>query len=150
MKGRFAIHVAVVCTAVAMGIMAATSGATAATSPQRVKSGGTLNIVAVTSQWPGLDPATDTQDAADYAYLSAIYGELIELQPGGNILPDEVSGWTYSNHNATLTLAIRKGVKFTDGNPLTAAVVAWSINRDLEPVYGNIGDVNFPLTPQGA
>jgi peptide/nickel transport system substrate-binding protein len=150
MKGRFGSHIAVVCTVVAMGIMAATSGASAATHPQRVHSGGALNIVAVTSQWPGLDPATDTQDAADYAYLSAIFGELIELQPGGTILPDEVSSWAYSNHNATLTLTIRKGVHFTDGNPLTAAVVAWSINRDLEPQFGNIGDVNFPLTPQGA
>jgi len=42
----------------------------------------------------------------------------------------------YSNHNSTLTITIRKGVKFTDGNPLTAAVVAWSINRDLEPQFG--------------
>jgi peptide/nickel transport system substrate-binding protein len=82
--------------------------------------------------------------------LSAIYGELIELQPGGSILPDELSSWAYSNHNATLTLTIRRGVKFSDGNPLTAAVVAWSINRDLEPQFGNIGDVNFPLTSQGA
>jgi peptide/nickel transport system substrate-binding protein len=150
MKGHFGRHLAVVCTVVAMGVMAATSGSSAATHPQRVKSGGALNIVAVTSQWPGLDPATDTQDAADYAYLAAIYGELIELQPGGTIDPDELSSWAYSNHNATLTLTIRKGVKFTDGNPLTAAVVAWSINRDLEPQFANIGDVNFPLTSQGA
>jgi peptide/nickel transport system substrate-binding protein len=150
MKHRFGRHLAVVCTVVAMGIMAGTSGASAATHPQKVKSGGALSIVAVASQWPGLDPATDTQDAADYAYLSAIFGELIELQPGGTILPDELSTWAYSNHNATLTLTIRKGVKFTDGNPLTAAVVAWSINRDLEPQFGNIGDVNFPLTAQGA
>jgi peptide/nickel transport system substrate-binding protein len=150
MKGRIAKHIAVVCTVVAMGIMAATSGASAASTAQKVKSGGALNVVAVTSQWPGLDPATDTQDAADVAYLTAIFGDLIELQPGGTILPDETSGWAFSNHNATLTLTIRKGVKFSDGNPLTAQVVAWSINRDLEPQFGNIGDVNFPLTSQGA
>jgi peptide/nickel transport system substrate-binding protein len=33
---------------------------------------------------------------------------------------------------------------------MTAADVAWSINRDLEPQFGNIGDVNFPLTAAGA
>jgi peptide/nickel transport system substrate-binding protein len=133
-----------------MGIAASASGAMASTHAQKVKSGGTLNIVAVASQWPGLDPATDTQDAADYAYLSAIYGELIELQPGGAIAPDEASTWKYSNGNTTLTLTIRKGLKFSDGNPMTAAVVAWSINRDLLPQYGNIGDVNFPLSSAGA
>jgi peptide/nickel transport system substrate-binding protein len=150
MKHRLGRYLAVVGTVAAIGLSAGTSSALAATQSQKVKSGGTLNVVAVTSQWPGLDPATDTQDAADYAYLSAIYGELIELQPGGAIAPDLASSWAYSNHNKTLTLTIRHGVKFSDGNPLTAAVVAWSINRDLEPQYGNIGDVNFPLTPAGA
>src|SRR5487761_2440582 len=150
MKHRLGKHLAVTGLVVAMGIAASTSGAMASTNAQKVKSGGTLNIVAVASQWPGLDPATDTQDAADYAYLSAIYGQLIELQPGGKIAPDLASGWAYSNHNSTLTLTIRKGVKFSDGNPFTAADVAWSINRDLLPQYGNIGDVNFPLTAAGA
>jgi peptide/nickel transport system substrate-binding protein len=150
MKHRLGRYLAVVGTVAAIGLSAGTSSAVASTNSQRVRSGGTLNVVAVTSQWPGLDPATDTQDAADYAYLSAIYGELIELQPGGAIAPDLASSWAYSNHNKTLTLTIRHGVKFSDGNPLTAAVVAWSINRDLEPQFGNIGDVNFPLTPAGA
>ena len=143
-------YVATIGTALAVTIAAGATAANAATQPQKVKAGGTLSFVSVTSQWPGLDPATDTQDAADYAYLSSIYGQLIELQPGGSIAPDQASGWAYSNHNSTLTLTIRKGVKFSDGNPLTAAVVAWSINRDLLPQYGNIGDVNFPLTAAGA
>src|SRR5665213_2584742 len=150
MKHRMSRYLAVVTTVFAVGMATGTSSAMAATAPQKVKAGGMLTVVAVTSQWPGLDPATDTQDAADYAYLSAIYGQLIELQPGGKIAPDEASGWAYSNHNSTLTLTIRKGVKFSNGDPLTAADVAWSINRDLEPQFGNIGDVNFPLTTAGA
>ena len=150
MKHRLSRYLGVAGTVLAVGMAAGTSSAMAATQPQKVKAGGMLSVVAVTSQWPGLDPATDTQDAADYAYLSAIYGQLIELQPGGKIAPDEASGWAYSNHNSTLTLTIRKGVKFSNGDPLTAADVAWSINRDLQPQYGNIGDVNFPLTSAGA
>ena len=123
MKHRLGRFLAVFGTAAAIGLSAGASSAVASTQSQKVRPGGTLNVVAVTSQWPGLDPATDTQDAADYAYLSAIYGELIELQPGGAIAPDLASGWAYSNHNKTLTLTIRHGVKFSDGNPLTAAVV---------------------------
>jgi len=106
-------------------------------------------VVAVTSQWPGLDPATDTQWMPQHlAYLSAIYGELIELQPGGAIAPDLASSWAYSNHNKTLTLlTIRHGVKFSDGNPLTAAVSRGASTVTFSPNTGNIGDVNFPLTP---
>ena len=151
MQHRAKRYIAGIGTLLAVAMAAGTTSATAATQGgQKVRPGGALNIVAVTSQWPGLDPATDTQDAADYAYLSSIYGQLIELQPGGKIAPDLASGWAYSNHNSTLTLTIRKGVKFSDGNPFTAADVAWSINRDLLPQYGNIGDVNFPLTAAGA
>jgi peptide/nickel transport system substrate-binding protein len=115
-----------------------------------VAKGGHLNVVVVASQWPGLDPATDTQDAADAAYLNAIMGQLVEAAPSGVLIPDEASGWVFSNHNSTVTITIRAGVKFSNGDPLTAADVAWSINRDLEPQYGNIGDVNFPLVAAGA
>ncbi|HEY1621305.1 MAG TPA: ABC transporter substrate-binding protein [Streptosporangiaceae bacterium] len=38
------------------------------------------------------------------------------------------SSWTYSNNNKTLTFTIRKGVKWSDGKPLTAADVAFSFN----------------------
>ena len=149
MKHRLGKYLAVVGLVAAMGVAASTSGAMGATA-NKVHTGGTLNIVAVGSQWPQLDPALDTQDAADVAYLSSIFGQLIELQPGGSILGDMASSWAYSHGNTTLTLTIRKGVTFSNGDPYTAADVAWSINRDLLPAYGNIGDVNFPLSSTGA
>jgi peptide/nickel transport system substrate-binding protein len=38
------------------------------------------------------------------------------------------SSWAYSNDNKSLTFTIRKGVKWSDGKPLTAADVAFSFN----------------------
>jgi peptide/nickel transport system substrate-binding protein len=48
-----------------------------------------------------------------------------------------------------LSFTIRSGLKFSNGDPFTAADVAWSINRDLEPKWGNIGDTNFPFASAG-
>ncbi|MBO0747292.1 MAG: ABC transporter substrate-binding protein, partial [Acidimicrobiaceae bacterium] len=40
---------------------------------------------------------------------------------------------------------LRHGLKFSNGDPFTAADVAWSINRALDPKNGNIGAANFPV-----
>ena len=38
------------------------------------------------------------------------------------------TSWAWSNGNKTLTFTIRKGVKFSDGTPMTAADVAYTFN----------------------
>jgi peptide/nickel transport system substrate-binding protein len=38
------------------------------------------------------------------------------------------TSWTYSNGNKTLTFTIRKGVKWSDGKPMSAADVVYSFN----------------------
>jgi peptide/nickel transport system substrate-binding protein len=136
-----------VAAALALGASAA-SIASASTS-QPAKSGGTLQVEVVASQWPGLDSATDTQDTADAGYLNAIYGQLFEMTPNNVVVPDQATSWKLTNHNSTLVFKLRKGLVFSNGDPMTAAVVAWSINRDTTPSFGNIGLSNLPLTSAG-
>jgi len=126
----------------------ATSIASASTS-QPAKAGGTLQVEIVASQWPGLDSATDTQDTADAAYLNEIYGQLFEMTANNVVVPDQATSWKLTNHNSTLVFTLRKGLVFSNGDPLTASDVAWSINRDTTPSFGNIGLSNLPLTAAG-
>src|SRR5487761_1926434 len=143
---RWAALVAVV----AVGMVVAACGGTPSSNPPTTpKGGGTLTVMAVASQWPGLDPASDTQDTADAAYLNAIFGQLFELTATNKIIPDEAKSWSLTNNNTVLHFTMRSGLKFSNGDALTAADVAWSINRDLEPKWGNIGDSNFPFTASG-
>jgi peptide/nickel transport system substrate-binding protein len=136
-----------VAAAVALGASAA-SIASASTS-QPAKSGGTLQVESVASQWPGLDSATDTQDTADAGYLNEIYGQLFEMTANNVVIPDQATTWKLTNHNSTLVFTLRKGLVFSNGNAMTAADVAWSINRDTTPSFGNIGLSNLPLTAAG-
>jgi len=83
--------------------------------------------------WPaGLDPATNTNGAADQSQMSSIFGQLFQLGAGGKIIPDLATGYTASSDAKTFTITLRTGVKFTDGTPFNAQAVAWNWNRDLK------------------
>ena len=100
------------------------------------KAGGSLTVLegkGFSGDWPlGLDPATNTTGSADQDYYNAVYGQLFELGDKGKLIYDLATGYKYSNGNKTVTVNLRPNVKFSDGNPLTADVVAWNWTRDLE------------------
>ena len=81
--------------------------------------------------WPGLDPATDTDGAANMSYMDAIYGELFELTAGGKETGDLASGYSFTNGGKTINITLRPGVKFSDGTAFNAAAVVWNWKRDL-------------------
>jgi len=100
------------------------------------KEGGSLTVLegkGFSGDWPlGLDPATNTTGSADQDYYNAVYGQLFELGDNGKLIYDLATGYQFSNGNKTVTIDLRPGVKFSDGSPLTADVVAWNWTRDLE------------------
>jgi peptide/nickel transport system substrate-binding protein len=81
--------------------------------------------------WPGLDPATDTDGAANMSYMDAIYGELFELTAGGTETGDLATGYSFTNGGKTVNITLRQGVKFSDGTPFNAAAVVYNWDRDL-------------------
>lgn len=100
------------------------------------KHGGTLTVLegsGFAGQWPaGLDPATNTNGAANQPYMDSIYGQMFELGSKGKIIPDLATGYKFSNGGKTVTISLRHGVNFTDGTPFNAGAVVWNIKRDLK------------------
>jgi peptide/nickel transport system substrate-binding protein len=147
---RSAVLRSIAATAVAAALaLGASAASIASASTSQKAGGGTLQVEVVASQWPGLDSATDTQDTADAAYLNEIYGQLFEMNAANVVIPDQATTWKLTNHNSTLVFTLRKGLVFSNGDAFTAADVAWSINRDTTPSFGNIGLSNLPLTSAG-
>src|SRR6201996_2013954 len=109
---------------------------TSIASTSAPKAGGSLTVLegkGFSGDWPlGLDPATNTTGSADQDYYNAVYGQLFELGDNGKLIYDLATGYKFSNGNKTVTIDLRPGVKFSDGTPLTASVVAWNWTRDLE------------------
>jgi len=124
--------------AVLAASLAACGSSSSSTTPSSSASaaphtGGSLTVLEVADyagEWPaGLDPATNIDGAADQSQMNAIYGQLFELGAKGQIIPDLVAGYTFSNGGKTITLHVRQGVKFSDGTPFNAQAVAFNINR---------------------
>jgi ABC-type transport system substrate-binding protein len=130
------------------GAPAATAGVRAAS--QTPQTGGTMTVLETSGYagaWPmGLDPATDTSDAADDPYMEAIYGDLFQPETGGKMVPDLATGYKFTDGGKNVDIFLRHGVTFQDGTSFNAAAVQWNIQRDLDPKNACICDSSFPVS----
>jgi peptide/nickel transport system substrate-binding protein len=106
------------------------------TTAGKQQAGGSLTVLlnsGYEGAWPaGLDPSTNTNGAANQSLMNSIYGQLFELGEGGKVIPDLATGLKLSDGGKTVKIALRDGVKFTDGTPFDADAVAFNIKRDLK------------------
>ncbi|GAC1465408.1 MAG: ABC transporter substrate-binding protein [Chloroflexota bacterium] len=77
-----------------------------------------------------LDPANGP-DFNTSLVEQLIYGGLIRFGPGFEILPDLAEHWSTSADGRTYTFYLRPNVRYADGSAVTAADVAYSLNRSL-------------------
>jgi peptide/nickel transport system substrate-binding protein len=91
--------------------------------------GGTLTI-AIPSEPDGLDP-----QKSNLAYLvtEELYSSLIVVDSQGNYVPYLATSWEIAPDGLTYTFHIRQDVKFHNGDPLTAADIVWTFQRELDP-----------------
>src|SRR5436853_4958987 len=85
------------------------------------------------------DPATldPAQSAAfvDRVVMAATCDKLIELDAALNYVPQLAAAWTWSADALSLTLTLRAGVTFHDGEPLDADAVKFNIERFKTAAY---------------
>ncbi len=94
---------------------------------------------------PTLNPTANASQAIDEVIDYNVLQHLVELAPDGKIVPVLATSWTVSSANKVFTFTIRKGVRFSNGNPLTPADVVYSLKRVYQPgstyPYAKIFDV---------
>ncbi|MGH9106607.1 MAG: ABC transporter substrate-binding protein [Acidimicrobiales bacterium] len=110
----------------AMGLTAVTSTA-GASSPAASSASGTLTISNESgSLWPcsfnPFNPAVWGQSVG-FMYEPLVY---VDTLKNGKTTPWLATSFAWSHANKVLTFTIRKGVKWSDGKPLTAADVAFT------------------------
>lgn len=146
---RFVTSLVVFTTVAVLAMLGGGIGGAAAAG-QAPQTGGTMTVLETSGfagAWPmGLDPATDTSDAADDPYMEAIYGDLFQPGNGGKMIPDLATGYKFTNSGKSVEIFLRHGVTFQDGTPFNAAAVAWNITRDLDPKNACICDSSFPVS----
>ncbi len=103
----------------------------AQTDDSAPRRGGTLQI-ATLGEPRGFDPAT-TADGVSDIVVSLVFDGLVGYDEKGQIVPVLAERWEIANGGKTYRFHLREGVRFHDGEELTADDVKRSVERALHP-----------------
>lgn len=100
-------------------------------------------VVAQGTEPTRLDPDMHRENTSNNVILN-IYDALVERDWDEKIQPDLAESWKFLDDN-TLEFKLRKGIKFSNGEPFNAAVVKYNIER----VAGLLPEAKKTLNPPG-
>ena len=83
--------------------------------------------VTLASKW--LDPSDTEAFINPFMVLYAIHDAVVKPMPAGDNTPSLAESWTVSKDALTYEFVLRKGVKFHNGDPVTAEDVKFSFDR---------------------
>ncbi|GAA3633710.1 ABC transporter substrate-binding protein [Kineosporia mesophila] len=144
---RTAAFGAVAVTAMAMVLSGcsggSSSGSTAAADSEPV-AGGALTIARTGQNVSDLDPVAKTLTSNNAYTLDKIFDTLTTQDGDGALQPSLATEWKASSDGLTWTFTLRSGVKFSNGDALTAKDVVYSIERHLK--VGGALPLSAPIT----
>jgi peptide/nickel transport system substrate-binding protein len=111
---------------IVVAILVMLSGA----SPTLAAPEGTLTIgvhVTLVSRW--LDPGDTEALITPFMVLYALHDALVKPMPAGIMTPSLAESWTVSKDGTTYEFILRKGIRFHNGDPVTAEDVKFSFER---------------------
>ncbi|PYN80976.1 MAG: hypothetical protein DMD96_13005 [Candidatus Rokuibacteriota bacterium] len=114
-----------------LGVVVATCGVLLGTSrPVTAAPEGTVTWgvhITLASRW--LDPAETEGIITPFMVLYALHDALVKPMPAGWNTPSLAESWSQSKDGLTYEFVLRKGVKFHNGDPVTADDVKFSFER---------------------
>ena len=119
-----------------------TSSPSAAASPGS-GTGSTLRI-GISQKWSTLNPFVALL-GADGEITSPNYDLLVEIGPDLNPVPGLAESWSHSADGLTWMFKIRQGATWHDGQPVTAADVAFTYNYIVDSFKYKNGDFGLGL-----
>ena len=86
-------------------------------------------VLGMTLEPPGLDPTAGAASAIAEVTLYNIFETLTKINADGSVTPLLAERWEVSPDLRTTTFYLRKGVKFSNGEPFNAQAVKFSFDR---------------------
>ena len=129
MPRRVWLSLVTLATGVALMVVAQLAGA----APERK---GGIFKVGTTGASVQIDPQLSyitTGWWLEYATAAKLYN----YQPGGKLIPEVASGFKVSNGGLRYTFSLRKGFRFSDGAPVTAASFKYAFDRARHPALAS-------------
>jgi peptide/nickel transport system substrate-binding protein len=75
------------------------------------------------------DPADTTSTSVPFIVLYAVHDALVKAMPGQPMAPSLAESWTVSRDGLVYEFVLRKGVRFHNGEPVTAEDAKFSFER---------------------
>jgi peptide/nickel transport system substrate-binding protein len=119
--------------AVTLAAVLGTQVALASPSAARGAKAGTTLTIGMSDLPRTLFVPTDYSTEASWIMV-LIQGQMLTYGPKAELQPAILQSWKQSG--LTYTYQLRPGVKFSDGNPVTAADIAYTLNLQLDPKVG--------------
>ena len=107
----------------------------AALAPHDAHAATLLRAACVGTSFQSLDPGKATS-APDFWVLWAMFNGLAKFDSNMVIVPDLAEGWTNPDPR-TWVFTLRRGVRFHDGNEMTADDVKFTFDRLRDPAFGS-------------
>jgi len=96
-----------------------------------------------------VDPAlVSNEENVQVAEL--LYSGLVRLNANYQIVAGAAKSWQRSADNKTYTFHLRNGLRFSNGDYVTASDFAWSLNRSLDPRLKSASAPTYLLDIKGA
>ncbi len=86
-------------------------------------------VIGMTLEPPGLDPTAGAASAIAEVVHYNLFETLTRIGPDGQVGPGLAQSWEVSPDLRTYTFRLRRGVRFHNGEPFTAAAVKFSFER---------------------
>ncbi len=83
--------------------------------------------ISIAPTW--FDPAEASGIITPFMIYYALHDALVKPMPGNPLVPSLAQSWSASNDHLTYEFVLRKGVKFHNGEPVTAEDVKFSLER---------------------
>ena len=124
----------------ALALTAGAAAALASCSSSGTGSGSSGGVLHVGTTYP-IDSMNPFVAQSDYSYAvyEYIYPQLVQYDAKLGIAPDFARSWSTSDGGRTWTFHTVPHARWSDGKPLTAADVAWTINEVMKYKNGPAG-----------
>lgn len=143
-----AMAVTALCLLPALGVATAVGGSQHALRAQSLPRPPTLRL-AMPDVSPTADPAL-VADEDNVELASLLYSGLVRLDASYHVIPDAAQSISLSSDHLTYTFHLRKGMHFSNGDPLTAADFEFAMNRSLSPAIKSPSATTYLLDIKGA
>lgn len=125
-----------------------TTGVRAVATVRPPATGPTLRL-ALPDASVTVDPAL-VADEANVQLASLLYSGLVRLDSSYHVVPDAAVRIDVSRDHRVYTFHLRRGLRFSNGDPLVAADFAYAITRSLDPALKSPSAPTYLLDIKGA